>query len=308
MGLYKQYKESLKATESEEIFDLLIYRPLAFLFVKATYSTSLTPNQTSLIAMLFGVLAGIAFGFGYYNYVVLGAILYIFCNVLDCADGQIARLKKNGTKVGRIVDGFIDYVVSTAVFCGIAAGVTRMYSSGSFIPYGNFLNVNPILYIWLLALIAGISSGLQSFVFDFFRNRFLEIVYDKASSVEGEINEFEQERIRLKNDKNTGHFIDLFLISIYLKYTKLQIKVGSGKNKRPDYAKPDPKAYFFATKNVLRWWSFIGSTTHITACIICAFLNNLELFLWICILPFNILLLVLYFIQIKVNKSFINGE
>lgn len=308
MGLYKQYKESLKVPEAEEIFDLLIYRPLAFLFVKATYSTSLTPNQTSVIAMLFGVLAGIAFGFGHYDYVILGAILFIICNVLDCADGQIARLKKNGTKVGRIVDGFIDYVVSTAVFSGIAAGLTRMYVSGSFIPYGNILNVNPILYIWLLALVAGLSSGLQSFVFDFFRNTFLEIVYGKATSAEEEIKEFEEERIRLKNEKDSGHFMDLFLISIYLKYTKLQIKIGSGKNKRPDFVKPDPRRYFSATKNILRCWSFIGSTTHITACIICAFINNLELFLWICILPFNILLLVLYFIQIKVNKHFLNGE
>jgi phosphatidylglycerophosphate synthase len=34
------------------------------------------------------------------------AALYFISNVLDCADGQIARLK-NGTKVGRIVDGLL---------------------------------------------------------------------------------------------------------------------------------------------------------------------------------------------------------
>ena len=67
------------------------------------------------MAMFVGI-AGIMFGLGTYQYLVYGAILYFLCNILDCADGQIARLKKNGTKVGRIVDGFIDYIVSTAVF------------------------------------------------------------------------------------------------------------------------------------------------------------------------------------------------
>ncbi|MGH2574826.1 MAG: CDP-alcohol phosphatidyltransferase family protein, partial [Ignavibacteria bacterium] len=129
MGLLQQYKESLKVVEAEETFDLLIYRPLAFLFVKATYPTNLTPNQVSSIAMLFGIVAGIFFGFGAYSFLILGAGFYFLCNVLDCADGQIARLKKNGTKVGRIIDGFIDYVVSISVFIGIGIGMTKMNSS-----------------------------------------------------------------------------------------------------------------------------------------------------------------------------------
>jgi phosphatidylglycerophosphate synthase len=302
MGLYRQYKESLKIVEAEEIFDLIFYRPLAFLFVKAVYSTNLTPNQTSVIAMLFGVLAGVCFGIGHEGFIFLGAFLYLICNILDCADGQIARLKKNGTKVGRIVDGFIDYVVSTAVFAGIAIGLTRMHSSGSFVPYANYLNFNPVLYIWLLCILAGLSSALQSFVFDFYRNMFLEIVYGKVSSPQDEITEFEEERYSIRKDKNKGSKLDLLLIAVYLKYTRLQLKIGGSKNKTQLLTKPDPDNYYSVNKNILRMWSFIGSTTHITACIICALFNNLELFLWICILPFNIILLVLYFKQITIHK------
>ncbi|MBI5727855.1 MAG: CDP-alcohol phosphatidyltransferase family protein [Ignavibacteriales bacterium] len=103
MSLYSQYKATLKAVEVEEIFYLIIYRPLAFLFVKATYSFNLTPDRVSAAALTIGSTSGIMFGFGSYTFLVIGAILYFTSNVLDCADGQIARLKKNGTKVGRIV-------------------------------------------------------------------------------------------------------------------------------------------------------------------------------------------------------------
>ena len=40
MSLRAQYLASLKMREVEEFFDLVFYRPLAFLFVKAIYRTA----------------------------------------------------------------------------------------------------------------------------------------------------------------------------------------------------------------------------------------------------------------------------
>lgn len=303
MTIIQQYKESLKVIEAEELLDLLIYRPVAFLFVKATYALPLTPNMVSTIAMCFGIAAGFAFGRGWYEFLVLGAILYFSCNVLDCADGQIARLKKNGTKVGRIVDGFLDYVVSTSVFIGIASGLTNMHNNGMFHAYGNFLNINPLIYIWLLTILAGLSSAVQAFIFDFHRNLYLEKVYGKFSSLEEEIKEFEEEQERIKREPETSRFIDNFLIWIYLKYTRLQIKIQFKKKYDKDDWQPSPEAYYMKNKNILKAWSLIGSTTHITLCILCAFANNIELFLILCVLPLNILLAVIYFVQVSSNKK-----
>lgn len=166
MSILKQYKDSLKTTEAEEIFDLLIYRPIAFLFVKITYSFNITPNQVSVTAMAAGVAAGIMFGFGEPEYLFSGAGLYFLCNVLDCADGQIARLKKNGTKIGRIIDGFIDYVVSIAVFIGIGIGMGYQFKHHSLLLYGNgLLRTEPLLYIWMIVVLAAVSSAIQAFFF-----------------------------------------------------------------------------------------------------------------------------------------------
>ena len=308
MTLFEEFKQSLKAIESEEVFDLFIYRPIAFIFVKIVYGTNLTPNQTSVLAMCMGVSAGIAFGLGTVTSTVIGGCFYLTANVLDCADGQIARLKKNGTKVGRIVDGFIDYVVSTAIFFGIAIGLTQMQSSHALNIYGNVFNWNPFAYIWIVCFLAGMSSAVQAFYFDFYRNKYLEIVYGKIYSLEEEIAEFEDEKQRVINEPDKAGFMDKFLITVYLKYSKLQLKSQA---KKRSYTEEKIPVDIFRSKNklLLRILSFTGSTTHITLCIICAFFNKLELFLLFCILPLNIVMLVIYFIQRRIyNKLLYKGQ
>ncbi len=309
MKILQQYRDSLKATEAEETFDLLIYRPIAFLFVKAVYPTNLTPNQVSSIAMLFGVIAGILFGFGTYTYLIAGAIFYFTCNVLDCADGQIARLKKNGTKTGRIIDGFIDYVVSISVFIGVGVGLTNVLSKGIYPEFGaGILHISGhaggVLYIWIITVLAGVSSALQAFYFDLYRNKYLENVYGKFSRLEDEITEFEVERERVRKLK--GKNFDRFLISVYLKYCRLQLKFQAKAKGGLDKAGINvglQNEYAKKNKLLLRFWSFAGSTTHITVCIICAFIDKLEPFLLICIVPMNVLIIILYVMQKTRNQD-----
>ena len=303
MGLFQQYKASLKVVEIEEIMDLILYRPLAFIFVKATYSTAITPNQVSSIAMLFGVIAGILFGFGTKNFVLAAAGFYLVCNILDCADGQIARLKNNGTKVGRIVDGFIDYVVSFSVYVGIAVGLTAMQCGGLLHLKYNVFNLNPYVYIWLITALGGFSSALQAILLDFFRNKFLEIVYGKFSSLEAELKEFEDEKQRISRPGVKKGLFDNFLITVYLKYTRFQLSLQAKKKSPGGKPAADSKVYYKRNRWLIHLWSYIGSTTHLTICVICALFNNMELFLLICILPLNFLMLSLYFVHSLVNKE-----
>ena len=303
MGLFQQYKASLKVVEIEEIFDLILYRPLAFIFVKATYSTNLTPNQVSSMAMLIGVIGGILFGFGTKDFLFAGACFYLVCNILDCADGQIARLKKTGTKVGRIVDGFIDYVVSTVVYIGIGVGLTSLQAKGIINLHGNIFNLNPYAYIWIVTALGGFSSALQAILLDSYRNKFLEYVYGKFSSLEEELKEFEEEKVRINQPGVKKGFFDNFLIAVYLKYTRFQLSLQAKKNNETQKSAPEPKDYYRKNRLLIHLWSYVGSTTHLTLCVISALLNNMELFLLICILPLNFLMLSLYFAQRLVNKD-----
>jgi phosphatidylglycerophosphate synthase len=305
-GFFKEYKSSLKAVEVEEIFDLVIYRPLAFIFVKATFSINLKPDQVSVSAMFFGATAGVLLGFGTLTSITIGAVLYFLSNILDCADGQIARLKRNGTKVGRIVDGFIDYIVSTFIFFGIAFGLVKQFSMGDVNLWGNtFLQMNPYTYIWLISIFGGISSAMQAFYFDFYRNKFLEVAFGKASGIIDEITEFEEEKRKFIEDPKYANFMEKILIHVYLWYSKLQLRIQNDHENHTAEKKPDAKLYYSKNRFLLRLWSFMGSTTHITLCIIFALANNLEAFLLFCILPLNLLMLSLYFVQRRINNNLI---
>jgi len=122
MSWYSEYKKSLKMPEIEEFFDLFFYRPLTFLLVKIVYRTNVTPNQLTIIAIFIGFASGCLYATGLHGACIYGAILFMLYNVFDCSDGMLARLKKNGSQVGRIIDGIADYLATAAVFIGLGIG------------------------------------------------------------------------------------------------------------------------------------------------------------------------------------------
>jgi len=124
-SLLQQYKASLKDISIEQPLHLYFFRPIAFVLVKLIYRFPLTPNQISFISMMAGIASGIFFFFGDARSFLYGGLLYAFAYILDCVDGMIARLKKTGTPVGRIIDGAGDYVNSVAVYTGFALGLVR---------------------------------------------------------------------------------------------------------------------------------------------------------------------------------------
>jgi len=288
MSLFQEYKSSLKKIEVEEIFDLYFYRPLAFLLVKGIYNTSITPNQLTVISMIFGIIGGICYSFGNHKAFITGAILYLLYNVFDCSDGQLARLKKNGTAVGRILDGIADYVVSIALYLGIAFGFANSSS-------------NPLL-LWILTAAAGFSNAIQSGLLDFYRTGYLDYVLKRVSVLDEGIKFFEDEFERLKNVK--GQYFDKAIIWIYLKYSAVQQKVTNPK-KEHEKIKPHISAEEYSRKNrlLIRLWTFLGPTTQWTFLIITSFLNRIDIYLLGIFVGGNILAVIFYFLQSKVDVS-----
>lgn len=279
MSWYSEYKSSLKGYDVEELLDIFFYRPMSFVFVKLIYSTNITPNQISIVSMLFGILTGVMFGFGTYQFFVFGAIALLISNVLDCADGQLARLKKNGTGIGRIIDGFIDYITGLSIYVGIGIGLS--------IATGDYL------YVWAITAIGGFSRVLQNMMFDNFRNRYLANVYDKGSNLDKEIEEYS--RLKRIIDKTKGRYVEKFLVNIYIKYASVQ-------NKTAKDEKMNVSSEVYKSKNImlLRAWSWIGSTTHLTAVMVACVLNRVDLYLWVTFTLGNLLLVTFYIIQKKV--------
>ncbi|MCB2204516.1 CDP-alcohol phosphatidyltransferase family protein [bacterium] len=288
MKLYDEYMASLKMKEVEEFFDLTFYRPLAFLFVKAVYHTELTPNQITLLSMLAGVLAGVAFGVGGATMLLAAGVLLIVNDVLDCSDGQLARLKKNGTRIGRILDGVADYIVAAAVYLGMGIG----FASTSDDP----------LFWWMMILLAAGSNAVHSIQVDYYRNRYLDIVLQRVSTFEEDLEAFEEEHAQMRTEG--GHWFERIVIVVYLRYSRFQRKLTSGNTEHAVLTDADPEEYRRANRRMIKLWLFLGPTSQITWMVICAFLNRLDVYVYGLVIGGNLWALLLYPLQRRINHRF----
>ena len=277
-----EYRKSLKMIEVEEMLDLVFYRPLAYGFVKLIYNTDITPNQISYLALTIGVIGGALFSQGTYTASLIAAILLIIYDVLDCSDGQLARMKKNGTLTGRIIDGFSDYIVTIAAYIGIAVGFT--------------LQTGDPVFAWTLTAAAGISNAVHSISLDYYRNQFMDNTLERESTLGENLERFKEEYQNRKVEKSS--FFETMLIYLYLKYSALQIRFAPENTVRFD-----SKEYYARNKRILHLWTYLGPTTELSFMIFFALFNRLDVYLWTILLAGNLYLLILYVWQQRINRS-----
>lgn len=284
MSWLADYHRSLKLKDVEEVFDLYFYRPLAFALVKAIYRTNITPNQLTVVSMFVGVLGGLCYGFGHRAAVTAGAILYGLSIVIDCSDGQLARLKKNGTRLGRILDGLIDYVVMISIYAGIGIGLVPESGDGRL--------------WWLLILAAALSNLFHSVALDYYRNRFMDFVQGASSQDEEDYRSFKEEYDSLA--RGEGKALRKAAIWLYLRYLSAQKKMtmnwevsGPPKRSVEDFARRNRAA--------IRLWTFLGSTTQGTLLIMTSLLNRVDLYFWAMIVVGNAWAAVMFVVQSRID-------
>lgn len=273
--------------EVEELFDLFFYRPLAFLLVKLIYRTSITPNQLTIAAILAGVAAGCFYAEGSPVSVTYGALFFLLHNIVDCSDGQLARLKKNGSRAGRIIDGLADYISRGAVFIGLGIG----YSGDAY---------HHSIW-WLLVVITAISNLTHAALLDYYINRFVDYVLQRKSTFDEELNAFKEEYNAMKGQKNK--WLDRFIIRSYINYSALQTEI-IGKKVAVKLFQTTPQDYYQRNKALARFWTLIGPSSQATALIICSFIHRFDIYFWAMIAGFNAITTVLWLIQRNIDKTF----
>jgi hypothetical protein len=279
--IFRDFRDSIKNPWAEELVDLIFFRPVAFICVKFfLYPLPITPNQISFLAMASGIVSGIFFSYGDRHHFLLGAFFYGMANILDCCDGMIARLKKNGTLTGRIVDGCIDYIIGIAVYVGFAFGLAKaVHSYGIHLPYG----------AWPLMILAGISIIAHSIVTDKFRNAFLIQIQKPDGPSISEFQKFREELNRIEGGK--GFLFDKVLIRIYLRYLQLQSARSAGAKGEPS---PKPRK---TSPGMVFLGNLIGPSTHVVFLLISACLYNPMPFLIFVIGIANVWMITLFLVS-----------
>lgn len=166
--------DSLRSS-SDGLVDRHFNRPVGrLLFSKPLAHTPITPNQISVASILVGLLGAYAFSLGTSHQVILGALLFQLSAIIDCVDGDIARVLYKESPLGKWLDLGGDQVVHAGVFAGIALGQWRQHDDPTLLWLGGSTLLGALLSF--LVVLRGLLSPKLS------RNPRLQQFVDGATS------------------------------------------------------------------------------------------------------------------------------
>ena len=159
--LQSEYETSLKSIETENYVDQLFFRPVGFLIAKLMSKTPVTPNAVTIISIFIGAAAGPLFYLNTIHCTLFGIFCLLFANLLDCVDGQLARLTNKRSKIGRILDGLAGNIWFTLIYVFLALRLKNEYGTWLF---------------FIPAVLSGLSHLVQANITDYYKTLHLYFV------------------------------------------------------------------------------------------------------------------------------------
>lgn len=208
-----QEQRSLQKSRTlDDPIDTYFMEKVSILFAKLFNKLGFHPNVVTVLSMLVGVAGGTLLAFHNWVLNVVGAVLIILSGILDCADGQVARMSGKGGFYGRCFDGFCDGIVYFAIYIGVT-----VYLMSENIP---FTNTPWSFWIWFIAVPAGAYfHAVQARTADYYKQVWMYLSgnshseFSTSQSVQKQI-----DGLRFKGFK-------YWICKSYLTYTKSQEKM-----------------------------------------------------------------------------------
>lgn len=167
-----EYQSTLKSMDTEETFDLIFYRPIGYRWALLARRLGITPNAITIASIFLGVGAGVAFYFDNLWINLLGVFLLVWADSFDSADGQLARMTKQYSRIGRILDGVSGDIWFAAIYVAICL---RENVTSDFFSAHHWV-------IWVMAVVTGLCHATQAAMADYYRQFHLYFVKGEDGS------------------------------------------------------------------------------------------------------------------------------
>ena len=277
-----EYRKSLKSNVSDELINTYALRPIAGLIVWMLYRTPITPNHVTVASTIAGLVAAVFYLRDQALSTALAGLLLTLKDVLDSADGQLARAKQQYSRTGRFLDSIADFAVNVAVFG--AVGWVLSTSSG-----------NP--WMLLLAFLGLVGITLRVSYHVYYQTSFLHL--EEKYQINRLTEQLTEED--LKSGRLTLSLQRAFL-AIYGWQDRLMVRIDLWCRRGRD----DRKflAPWYSDTVGLRLSGLLGMGTELFVLMLCSVFNQLVLYLYLNLAMMNGILLVslMYRRQFLFNK------
>ena len=204
-----EYLKSLKSLDTEEHIDLFFYRRVGYAWACLAKKLHVTPNAITIASIILGIAAGWLF---YYNELwinVIGMLLLVWANSFDSADGQLARMTHQYSRLGRVLDGAAGDLWFFAIYLAI------ILRENTFSP---FFSAHTWV-IWAIAVAAALCHAKQASMADCYRQFHLYFLKGKEGS---ELDNADVLRERYRAMKWGDNWFQKLVLFFYSNYTNGQ--------------------------------------------------------------------------------------
>lgn len=265
-----EYASSVKSSISDEPINTYLLRPIAGFVVRVLYKTRITPNQVTVASTVAGIVAALVYLNGNPVYVACAGLLVTLKDVLDSADGQLARAKQQYSRRGRFLDSIGDFIVNVAVFTAIGGMLSAKHGNTG---YG------------LLAFVGLVGITFRVSYHVFYQTSFLHLEENYGTNrVTEEILEGDR-----THDRITLWLQRMFQV-IYGWQDRLVLRLDRW-CKRENVTEEFQMGWYSDTV-ALRFSGFLGMGTELFLLMVCSLFNKLELYLYLNATMMNTLLLL----------------
>ncbi len=228
----EKYRATLKSAETEDWLDLHVIRPFCYYCAVFFAKFDIHPNTVTIWSMIIGAVSAIFFCCSsfYYGgtmglvYNIIAVVLLMVADILDCTDGQLARMTGKKSRMGRILDGVAGFAWFIPIYHVL---VYRFYLHHdlefSFLGIAdtqqNVLIATAVVYA--LGLIAGIAglAGQQRLADYYIQVHLFFLKGEKGSELD---NSKRQQEIYDQMTPETHTWAERYFQKSYIDYTKKQ--------------------------------------------------------------------------------------
>ena len=112
----------------DSFLTVYFYRPLARPLTRVFLNTPFTPNQISIFSVILSLVGCFIAAGASYQAHVIGLALLVAGGIVDCNDGEVARLRLEGSTLGAWLDAIGDDLARLGMLTGIGLHVAHRHA------------------------------------------------------------------------------------------------------------------------------------------------------------------------------------